>query len=626
MMKLFSALVLSIALWLGQTAAEEGSGEIDWLAPEVLCEAGEGSELLVVGSMGRRALLIDAATGTVRRTIPLPAPASGAVVRGGTAFVCTREPAGRVLEVDLGAGVIRSEYRAGHTPMGPVLSPDGGALYVANRFDGTVARLDLATGAARTLPVIREPVALALSADGARLFAANHLPEVRQFEDEENPHIGAEVTVIDTARWRVIENINLPNGSQGLRGIALSPDGRWAVVTHVLSNYMRPAWDAARGRMNRNAISLLDAATLEWVATTPLDDPGRGAANPWGVAFADGGRRLLATHAGTHELSVIDFPALVERLIATRGATASGSEEELSLLSGIRRRIALPVNGPRALAVTGTVAYVAGYFSDDVAGIDLGDGAISGGLIQLGDAAVMSPARRGELLFNDATWCRGHWQSCASCHPDGRSDTMYWDLLNDGLGNTKNTKSLLMSALSSSVMWRGVRSDVRAGIRGGIEHILFAKTDPVRVEAIAAYLRRMPVVPSPHLDAGELESPRTKEEICAKCHMPGVPRGVLTAAARRGKAIFEGKGGCAECHPHPFFTSGEQADPGLGSGVAYQVPSLVEIWRTAPYLHSGDALTLRETITDYNFLQKRGHTADLTGQELADLLEYLKSL
>jgi cytochrome c peroxidase len=136
----------------------------------------------------------------------------------------------------------------------------------------------------------------------------------------------------------------------------------------------------------------------------------------------------------------------------------------------------------------------------------------------------------------------------------------------------------------------------------------------------------MPVVPSPYLNADVLESPKTDAPSCSKCHYPGVLRGTLTAAARRGKALFEGRAGCAVCHPHPYFTSLQTVDGGLGTGVAYDVPSLVGAWRTAPYLHHGDALSLEETITDYNQLQMRGNTADLSATERADLLEYLRSL
>jgi cytochrome c peroxidase len=87
-----------------------------------------------------------------------------------------------------------------------------------------------------------------------------------------------------------------------------------------------------------------------------------------------------------------------------------------------------------------------------------------------------------------------------------------------------------------------------------------------------------------------------------------------------------GKAGCVECHPPPLFSNLKTVDPGLGAGVPYDVPSLIEAWRTAPYLHSGDALTLRETITDFNPQQRRGRTNDLTDREIDDLVEFVRSL
>jgi YVTN family beta-propeller protein len=597
-----------------------------YLAPVAVQTWGQEGRLLVLGSVGRRIVILDPGAGGKRHILPLPAAATGIAARGDTAYVTTAEPAGRVLAVDLNTGALRRQWRVGHTPMAPVLSPDGARLYVANRFDNAVALIDLAQGPIRTVPVVREPVALALTRDGRRLFVANHLPCVRLFEDEENPVIAAEVSVIDTEQGRLLKNIELPNGSQGLRGIALSPDGRQVAVTHVLSNYLRPTTQIETGLMNRNALSLLDTESLQWLATVVLDDPDHGAANPWAVVFSGDGRRLLITHAGTHELSVIDYPALLER-IATRPQSAYPfAEQDLTMLAGIRRRIALGVNGPRALLERDGIVYVPGFFSDNLAIVDLHAVEPSAHIVALAEPARAPVARLGEQYFNDATVCRQQWQSCATCHPDGRSDSLYWDLLNDGLGNTKNTKSLLMSALTPPVMWRGVRADAETGIRAGFEHIEFTEPNAQRVRAISAYLREMPVVPGPGLNAVQLESPKTEQASCGKCHYPGVPRGSLTAAARRGKALFEGKAGCAACHPHPAFTSGQKADPGLGSGVLYDVPSLVEVWRTAPYLHSGDALTLREAITDFNWRQKRGRTKDLSEQELDDLLEYLQAL
>jgi cytochrome c peroxidase len=561
----------------------------------------------------------------VRRRIRLPAVSSGVSLDGDTAYVTIGESLGRLLQIDLATGAIRYQWEAGHFPMAPILHPLKDRLYVANRFEHQVREIHLVTGVQRRVAVVREPVALVLNRDGSRLYVANHLPEVRPFLDEEAPFMAAEISVIDTQQWRVTHTVELSNGSQGLRGMAVSPDGRFVVVSHVLSHYAVPTTHIEQGAMNMNAISLIETAGPSWFETVVLDDPNQGAANPWALGFSADGQQLFVTHAGTHELSVIDFPALVSRLEDKPGALGYYGAEDLLTLHGIRQRIRLPILGARAMLIDGSRLCMPGYFSDTMAVVDLEAVPPVVRDVVWGDKSQMSPQRLGEQYFNDATLCFQQWQSCASCHPDGRSDALYWDLLNDGVGNTKNTKSLLMSAWTPPVMWRGVRQDAAAAIQAGIHHIQFAESLPGQAEALEAYLRSMTPVPSPSLNAGVLDTVSAEEPLCATCHV-GKTRGTLTEAARRGKVIFEGKAGCVQCHPHPFFTTGQQVDPGLGSGVVYDIPSLIEVWRTAPYLHSSDALTLRETITDFNLMQQRGHTRDLTEQELDDLLAYLKSL
>ncbi len=594
-------------------------------APAAVRPIGNGKRMLVLGSTPPQAIVLDGCTGEPIESLPLPAEPADMAIDGGIAYITTREPAGRILALDLRTMKCTTGFHAGHSPTSPVLSPDGATLCVANRFDNTISIVEMSTGSKRDVEVIREPIALAMSSDGRRLFVANHLPEVRPFLDDENPYIGAEVSVVDIETARAIRHIPLPNGSQGLRGIAISPDQRYVVVTHILSHYTMPTMRIEQGAMNMNAISLIDAQTLQWYETVILDDPDSGAANPWAAAFSRDGRELLVTHAGTHELSVIDFRALLARLRSGRGARGIYGPADLHTMAGIRRRIPLPVAGPRTLAVRDALAYIAGYFSNDLAIVDLAAVEPSVRCVSLAPEDDVPEARLGEQYFNDASLCRQQWQSCATCHPDGRSDVMYWDLLNDGIGNTKNTKSLLMSALTPPAMWRGVRKGAAEAIVAGMHHIQFADVPPKKAAAIEKYLLHMKSVPSPFLDASQAEPPRT-EPGCAKCHSPGVPRGVLTPSALRGKAIFEGKAGCVTCHPHPNFTVMQEVDPGLGSGVLYDVPTLIEVWRTAPYLHSGDALTLRETITDFNLMQKRGRTRDLAEQEVNDLIEYLKSL
>ena len=599
------------------------------LAPVAVAPLGD-TDLAVLGAEGKRLIIVDRHQGEPIRVIRLPAEGSGMAVRGRLLYVTTDEPAGRLLEIDTDSGRIERQWRVGHYPCSPVLTSDGKTVFVANRFQDLVRSVDLETGTQRTAKVIREPIAMALGPRGERLFVANHLPLVRPFLDDENPTMYSEVSVVDTRRMEQIAAVELPNGSQGLRGIALAPGGECVAVTHIMSNFVIPTMEVAGGAMNRNALSLIRTDSLDLLATVMLDDPRRGAANPWGVCFTEDGRSLVVSHAGTHEISVIDWPALKERAAERNAAAEYFDDDSLTTMRGIRRRITLPVAGPRAVCTVagkgGDMAYAAGYFSDNLAAIDLGKQPQAVTAWELGPRIPTSLARKGEQYFNDATLCSEHWQSCATCHPDGRADALYWDLLNDGVGNTKNTKSLLMAALTPPAMSRGVRADAGMAVSSGIRHIQFAEPSEEQAGAIEHYLLKMKVVPSPTLNADVLETPKIDSPSCAKCHVPGVPRGSLTESARRGKQLFEGKAGCSACHPHPYFTSMKTVDAGLGTGIAYDIPSLVGVWRTTPYLHHGDSLSLKETITDYNHLQMRGQTKGLSEKELGDLLEYVRSL
>lgn len=67
--------------------------------------------------------------------------------------------------------------------------------------------------------------------------------------------------------------------------------------------------------MNGNAITLIDVAGLSVLNTVMLDQVERGICEPVGRRVdRDDGRTLVVTHAGTHELSVIDVPGLLQKL------------------------------------------------------------------------------------------------------------------------------------------------------------------------------------------------------------------------------------------------------------------------------------------------------------------------
>ena len=54
----------------------------------------------------------------------------------------------------------------------------------------------------------------------------------------------------------------------------------------------------------------------------------------------------------------------------------------------------------------------------------------------------------------------------------------------------------------------------------------------------------------------------------------------------------------------------------------FDTPTLVEAWRTAPYLHDGRYTTVEQLLTD----GKHGGADKLRHEELADLVQFVLSL
>jgi cytochrome c peroxidase len=282
----------------------------------------------------------------------------------------------------------------------------------------------------------------------------------------------------------------------------------------------------------------------------------------------------------------------------------------LPFLTGARERVKLPEGnlGPRALTIIGRKVYVANYFSDTLNVINL-DAPQSGvESISVGPKREMDVVRKGELYFHDATICFQGWQSCSSCHPgDARVDGFNWDLLNDGIGNPKNTKSLLLAHKTPPVMSLGVRGTAETAVRAGIKFILFTNQPEEVLSAIDEYLKSLKPVPSPYLVNGKLSD-----------------------AAKRGKQLFSNTG-CADCHVPGLYTDLRPHDVGTRASYdrpadKFYTPTLIEIWRTAPYLHDGSAATMRDVVTTRNPHNEHGETSGLSSQEIDDLCTYVLSL
>ena len=433
-----------------------------------------------------------------------------------------------------------------------------------------------------TVPALREPFAAALGTDGRLLFVANHLPACPA-----NGNMAAAVSVIDRTTFKLLKNVMLPNGSTGVRGIAASPDGQFIYITHMLGRYQLPTTQLERGWMSTSGLSIFNGETGEYINTVLLDDVDLGAANSWGVAVSPDGKYLIIAHAGTREISIIDREELHARLdkaakverVTDVTNSAADVPDDLSFLANIRRRVELDGDGPRGVAIVSDRVFATLYFSDALAEVRLDDATLKSVVIPLGPTADLSRdvVRRGEMVFNDATRCFQHWQSCASCHPDGRMDGLNWDLLNDGLGNPKSVKSLLLSHQTPPVMGHGVRANAEVAVRSGFKYILFSDTEEQDAIAVDEYLKSEQAVPSPYLINGE-----------------------LSKLAKKGQKIFE-QVGCINCHSRAYYTNMKSYDVGTlrmwdkrKEKPLLDVPTLLEVWRTAPYLHDGRTMSVEE--------------------------------
>ena len=597
------------------TTDRGSAGELagGYLSPQSVVADRAGKTIYVAETTAHQIAVFDVAAGKVAKTIAVPERPSGLALSPDEAqlYVTGAAPEGRVHAVSLADGKVSWSLAMGHTPGAPALSPDGKTLYVCNRFNNTIVVVDVAAKkVAATVAVLREPVATALTPDGKLLFVGNLLP----VGPSDGEYIATAISIIDTGENKVVATVKLPNGATSLRGMCVSPDGKYAYAVHVLGRYQVPTTQLERGWMNTNAMSVVDTASKTLVNTILLDDVDLGAANPWGVICSADGKYLCVTHAGTHEISIIDRAALHDRLtkvaagqkVSDVSTSAADVPNDLSFLVGLRRRLPVAGEGPRDVVLIGAQAYVAEYFTGSLGVVDTTpDSCVKPRSVPLGSQPPMTTVRKGEMFFQDARLCFQKWQSCASCHPDARVDGLNWDLLNDGIGNPKNTKSMLLSHKTPPVMSLGVRDTAEVAVRAGIRFIQFAVRPEEDAVAIDEYLKSLQPLPSPYLVNGE-----------------------LSKAAQRGQKIYE-QAKCATCHPAPLFSDLKQYElgtaKGMDKGKAVDTPALIEVWRTGPYLHDGRAATMGDVFAKFNAGGKHGDTEKLSPEQLADLVEYVMS-
>ncbi len=516
----------------------------------------------------------------------------------------------RVVFLDARAGRVVGKLDVADEPYGIVASRDGGRAWVTHEYPGTVSEIDLRERKVlRQLPVGSFVRGLCLSPDESRLYVTEFYTGV--------------LHAVDLRSGKVVESWKGHSTDNLARQVVAHPRWPKAYLPHIRSRIdvihgngsIFPVLSAVNlappGGAKRRGGVLLDAFNGSF---------GNVVCNPWEADFSPDGRRLYVIYAGTDDMNALE-----------------PLDDDYQVIR--RVKLARVGRNPRAVRVApdGKTVYV--YNALDFA-VSVHDAELT----KLAEVPVCDPPKtpewvRGKVLFNSARppMTARKWIACSSCHPDGHTDGRVWQNP-EGL---RKTPSLFGVAHTHPLHWSADRDEVQDfeyTIRGPLMQgsgLLSGKMrskvgfEPVELQekcagrskdldALAVYTNSFDFTLSPHVAAP----------------------GQLSAEAGRGKALFFDKTvGCATCHSGPYYTDSSLQKPfklhdvGTGNddptekiGPRYDTPTLLGVYRTAPYLHHGKAKTLRDVLTTCNKEDRHGKTSHLKPTDLDHLVAFLKSL
>jgi len=553
--------------------------------------------------------------------------------------------------VDPAAGKVTATVDLGGQPFGVVLSDDGSRAfvsqyagsYIAGKYHpGTIAVVHLARGSVEhSIPVKPKPWALAKVQGKPRLYVAHYV------------HLEGRgvVTEIDTRTFSVRREILLEEDRgtsggkagifNGINSIAIHPDGSRALLTGMLHN--------ARGGYDLNGRQL-DHATIVQSALRVVDlDAGREleaarmvpslagkpVAVPYAVAFIGAGRYFVDLFFASSDFKVLEY-------------NEKGDAAGVAYCS-------VP-QGPTGIVVTGDGkrAFIASRWDRSVSRISL-ENPREPRLLKTAKVTAEpweEQRIRGAIIFHntgDPRMAASRRISCVSCHLDCGliPDAISWDLTVPGIQpKLSNTMDLSTTWASSPPFFhRGVFNAALSlevfvrtfqGGSGFIPSLKAQDLERITNRTMGAYtiadeLRASRIEPSPEWQAvlAFVNALRPRPNP----HMNGShPREEISGAVERGRKLFySARQGCAICHKGPHLTD-SKLDIGkkrkkniydVGTGKVLDVPALVNLWDTAPYLHDGRAATLKEVITIHNHDDWHGQTSHLAEGEINDLATFL---
>lgn len=394
---------------------------------------------------------------------------------------------------------------------------------------------------------------------------------------------GAELLELD-AEGQVVARLRAP----GFVTTRLAADG----TTRALTFTPRVAWRAvAQGRQ----VAMVHQVHLNDEVTTLTLTPGGGSTPATPPPYYGTGS-TCGTSVVTSALTTFNLDSRTAVSTPVLGALpidVTADATTISLVTLGNEAVVVTPWGAKAPCLVGAPARTPA---------PVGVGLVEGGVLVVGHdgrvvqpfwpetSAVVAPATAEPL---DASRAFFHRQSpsgvaCASCHAEGHDDGHTWNFQ----GQVVRTQDLSGGLTDTAPFhWRGELRNLDAVLHSTFETRMGGTLDPkFSTLALGRWLDSLPTRPGAEGDVA------------------------------KGEAVFQASG-CAGCHSGPRFTNNRTVD--VGTGGAFQVPSLKGLRWRGPWMHDGCAKRLEDRFTPGCGGAAHGAVAP---DDVPELVKYLQSL
>ncbi len=510
-------------------------------------------------------------------------------------------------------------------------SPDQKTIYIASGWGRALTAIDEGSFAKRfELPLAREPRSIVVSDDGKRVFVAHA--------------VGSHFSIVDVAKPK-------PEAQTvGLRGEA-GIDPRDLEAMKMDARELPPAERKglekqidAQTKKLRDGLPSCQSFVLAKSSALPgrvfapevLVDPGEVDEKSEGYGSGAGESEIPSvavideTNGNPIRTSLVrrggavtvdqerttddDTPCLLPRaaVVDEKAKTLLVACQGIDTIVAYDASVAAPVtaelrrwkvgSGPTGITVDPQKhqAIVWSQFDRTLSVISLGEAPNSPKAVARVAMSVPKDSMEAALALGRVLFHKGDQRissdgrACASCHPDGRDD-----------GITSATpdgprRSIMLAGRvgdTAPFSWQGNARTIQQHLDGTFKRLGGSGLAGVELDALVAYVKAMPG-----------KTPATLEPD---------PKIVL------GSKIFNSKQTqCSTCHSGASFTDGKMHD--VGSGRAFNTPSLLQIGSAGPYFHDGRYSSLGELLRKSD--GKMGRTRHLKPEEIDALEAFLRTL